>query len=283
MKLLHWIAMSCASITLLTACGGGSSGSTSTASTVSVTSVTTDQLVYRKVTNMTVVGKNLDLGINISNPGCLKITEVAGGTSTQRVFACKMVAVGTFAVSITAGDSASLYSGSLTIPLAAQPQVTMKTTLGDIVIELNPAKAPISVDNFLNYVENGFYVNKIFHRVVNSTSFSIAQGGGFTSDLQQPTPPFAAIKLESNNGLSNVRGTIGMARTSAVDSATSQFYFNVASNTGFDYTSTSNPGYAVFGKIVTGLDIMDKFKTVATNSSDVPTTAIFINSVVQTQ
>ena len=80
-----------------------------------------------------------------------------------------------------------------------------------------------------------------------------------------------------------MRGTIGMARTSAVDSATSQFYFNVASNTGFDYTSTSNPGYAVFGKIVTGLDIMDKFKTVATNSSDVPTTAIFINSVVQTQ
>ncbi|MCU6435411.1 peptidylprolyl isomerase [Undibacterium sp. Jales W-56] len=281
MKLLHWIAVSCASLTLLTACGGGS-GSTSTASTVSVTAVTTDQLLYRKVTNMTIVGKNLDLGINISNPGCLKITEVAGGSSTQRVFACKMIATGTIAVSITAGDNSKLYSGSLTIPLAAQPQVTMKTTLGDIVIELNPAKAPISVDNFLNYVENGFYVNKIFHRVVNSTSYSIAQGGGYTSDLQQPTPPFAAIKLESNNGLSNLRGTIGMARTSAVDSATSQFYFNVADNTGFDYTA-SNPGYAVFGKIVTGLDIMDKFKTVATNSNDVPSTAIFINAVIQTQ
>lgn len=284
MKVLNWIALTCASLSLLTACGGGGSDSASNTPTVSITSVTTDQLVYRKTSNMTIKGQNLDQGINISNPACLTITEVAGGSATQRVFTCKIVAVGTVAVSITAGNGSSLYSGSLTIPLAAQPQVTMVTSMGTIVIELNPAKAPITVDNFLQYVESGFYVNKIFHRVISN---SVVQGGGYTSDLQQPAT-LAAIALESNNGLSNLRGSIGMARTSVANSATSQFYFNVVDNTTFDYSNATNPGYAVFGKIVTGLTIMDQISAVQTTVSGsnflyLPVTPVVINSAVQTQ
>ncbi|MDY7537099.1 peptidylprolyl isomerase [Undibacterium sp. RTI2.1] len=286
--MLNWLAITTASISLLSllsACGGGSSSSDSgsTSATVSVTSVTTDQLVYRKTTNLTVKGVNLDKGINISNPACLTITEVAGGTATQRVFSCKIVSVGTVALSITAGNGSSLYSGTLTVPLAAQPQVTMVTSMGTIVIELNPAKAPITVDNFLQYVESGFYVNKIFHRVISNF---VIQGGGYTSSFQLPAT-LAAIPLESNNGLSNLRGSIAMARTSVANSATSQFYFNVVDNTSLDYGNAANPGYAVFGKIVSGLNVMDLIKAVPTGATngltDVPVTPIVINSALQTQ
>nr|WP_222610875.1 MULTISPECIES: peptidylprolyl isomerase [unclassified Undibacterium] len=158
----------------------------------------------------------------------------------------------------------------------------MGTSKGNIVIELNPAKAPVTVDNFLNYVESGFYPNKIFHRVEANL---VVQGGGYTSDLQLATTS-AAIKLESSNGLSNTRGTIGMARTSVADSATSQFYFNTVDNTAFDYSST-NAGYAVFGKVVAGLDVVDLIRVVPVSTqgglSNVPVTPVFITSAKQTQ
>jgi peptidyl-prolyl cis-trans isomerase A (cyclophilin A) len=261
----------------LTSCGGGSSASSTAKASVSL--VTTDQLVYRKTTNMTVIGKNLDQGINLSNLGCLKITELAGSTATQKVFSCKMVAVGSVVVSITAGDGSSLYSGTLTIPLSAQPQVTMLTSLGTIVLELDPAKTPVTVDNFLDYTETGFYVNKIFHRVISD--FMI-QGGGYTADLQLATT-LTPIKLEAGKGLSNLRGSIAMARTDVLDSATSQFFINVVDNVNLDGAS----GYAVFGKVVTGIDIVDKIKAVATTTSggmaNIPVTAVVINSMLQTQ
>lgn len=262
---------------LLSACGGGSSTATKKAT---ISAVTTDQLVYRKTTNITVTGQNLDAGFNISHLGCLKITEVAGGSATQKVFSCKMVGVGSVAMNITAADGSSLYAGTMTIPLAAQPQVTMTTSLGTIVLELNPALAPVTVDNFLQYTENSFYVNKIFHRVIDG--FMI-QGGGFTSALQQP-PTLAPIKLEVGKGLSNIRGSIAMARTSVLDSATSQFFINVIDNVALN---TDSGGYAVFGKVVQGLDVVDKIKVVATSTqggmSDVPVTPVMINSVLQTQ
>ncbi len=159
---------------------------------------------------------------------------------------------------------------------APAPQVTMKTSMGDIVIELNPTKAPITSANFLRYVDVGFYSNKIFHRVISN--FMI-QGGGFTTDLVQAST-YPPIKLEVNNGLSNVRGTIAMARTSILDSATSQFYINVVDNTFLD---TSGGGYAVFGQVVSGMEIVDKIKQVPTTTrsgySDVPVTNIIILSV----
>lgn len=280
MKATSWLLGACASAILLSGCGGSKSD---TAAVIpSVTKVTTDQVVYRKVTNFTITGQNLDKGYNASIPACLTITELPGGTATQRVLSCKLVGVGSTTYSITAANGTTLFSGLVNLTLAAQPQVTMTTSMGTIVIELNPGRAPVTVDNFLNYVENGFYVNKIFHRVIKS---AIVQGGGFTADLQQPTT-LPAIKLETPNGLSNLRGTIAMARTSDPNSATAQFYLNAADNTGFDAT-TAGTGYAVFGKIVSGLDIMDKINVVPTTTaggmSDVPVSPVFINSMVQTQ
>ena len=160
------------------------------------------------------------------------------------------------------------------------PQVTMTTTLGTIVIELNPEKAPITVNNFLNYTKSGFYTNKIFHRVINDF---IIQGGGFNVNMVEGTTQ-APIKLEAGNGLSNLRGSIAMARTSVLDSATSQFFINVVDNPALDANAG---GYAVFGKVVSGLDVIDKIKAVPTGAAggnkDVPTTPIVITSAVQTQ
>lgn len=277
MKRLSLLAL-CALSCFLAACGSGSTSST--ANKVSVSAVTSDQLLYRKITNFTVTGQNLDLGINITNLGCLRITEVAGGTATRRVFSCKIVGVGTFPMTVTAGDGSNLNTTNFTIPLTNQPQVTMVTSLGTIVMELNPARAPVSVDNFLNYVESSFYVNTIFHRVESNF---VIQGGGFTSALTQPAT-MPAIRLEAGNGLSNLRGTVAMARTNVLDSATSQFFVNVVDNAALD---TSNGGYAVFGKVVQGLDVVDRIRAVPVSTqgglTNVPVTPITINSVVQSQ
>lgn len=263
---------------MLSACGGNDSSSD--INLPKITSVTTDQLIYRKTTVITIKGENLKSGFNMSNPACLKISELAGGSDTQKTFSCKIVGVGSQAFVIKDAKGNSLYAQNLNIPLAKQPQVTMTTNLGSIIFELNPAKAPVSVDNFLNYTESGFYVNKIFHRVISNF---VIQGGGYTADLNLATTQ-APIKLEANNGLSNVRGSLAMARTSVADSATSQFFINVIDNVSLD---TSSGGYAVFGKVVTGLDIVDKIKAVPTSTrgglTDVPSTAVVISSMIQTQ
>lgn len=160
------------------------------------------------------------------------------------------------------------------------PHVLLSTNVGDIELELYPQKAPVSVENFLNYVNSGFYNNTIFHRVISN--FMI-QGGGFTEDMtQKPTQP--SIKNEADNGLRNDRGTIAMARTFDVNSATSQFFINVKNN---DYLNHSQRdfGYAVFGKVVSGMDVVDKIADTRTTfrmgSSDVPVQSIIILSAKQ--
>lgn len=157
-------------------------------------------------------------------------------------------------------------------------RVRMVTSLGNIVVDLDQTKAPISTANFLQYVDAGFYTNTIFHRVIADF---VIQGGGFTSDLMQKQTQ-APITLESNNGLSNSRGTIAMARTNDPNSGTSQFYFNLKDNTDLDRTAT-NPGYAVFGAIVEGLDVMDAIGAVQTTTrsgfQDVPVNTVFIQRV----
>ncbi len=202
---IRLLAVVAASV-LLAACGGGGSDS-ATASKTSVSSVTTSLLAYRKTATITIAGQGLDQSLTVANAGCLTITELPGASATQRVFSCKMIRPGTVAMSITATDGSSLYAGTMTVPLPAQPQVTMVTSLGTMVFELDPAKAPVTVDNFLQYTETGFYSNKIFHRV--EPTFVI-QGGGLTADFQAGTtlPP---IKLEVGTGLSNLRGSLAMA------------------------------------------------------------------------
>lgn len=162
---------------------------------------------------------------------------------------------------------------------AANPRVLIKTSLGDITVELFPEKAPKTVDNFLQYVKSGFYDGTVFHRVINN--FMI-QGGGFTPALKQkPTRP--PIVNEANNGLSNVLGTLAMARTADPDSASAQFFINVVDNPRLDWSATS-PGYCVFGKVVSGMDVVDKIKAVPTGAQgpfrgDVPLTPVVIQKV----
>jgi cyclophilin family peptidyl-prolyl cis-trans isomerase len=155
-------------------------------------------------------------------------------------------------------------------------KVKLTTSMGPIVIELDPVKAPLSTENFLKYVDSGHYNGTVFHRVING--FMI-QGGGFTKDMQQK-PVNPPIKNESTNGLKNDNYTVAMARTNVRDSATSQFFINVKDNAFLNYAGEGNPGYAVFGKVVEGKDTVDKIKAVATGNQrgmgDVPTTAVVI-------
>ena len=172
-------------------------------------------------------------------------------------------------------------SAALTFSLAAQAQtVRITTNQGDILVQLDAAKAPKSVDNFLQYAKAGHYNGTIFHRVIDG--FMI-QGGGFTPDMQQK-PTRAPIPLESRNGLSNVRGTIAMARTNVPDSATSQFFINVKDNGFLDAArSPDGNGYAVFGKVTQGMDVVDKIRKVETTQrgpyGDVPVQAVIIKQV----
>ena len=156
--------------------------------------------------------------------------------------------------------------------------VKLSTNFGDITLELNAEKAPITVANFLQYVESGFYNDVIFHRVIDG--FMI-QGGGFDTSMQQKKTA-AEIKNEANNGLSNDKYTIAMARTSIPDSASSQFFINVGNNDFLNHTAptSSGWGYCVFGKVVEGMDVVDKIKAVKTGNKaghqDVPVESVII-------
>ena len=159
--------------------------------------------------------------------------------------------------------------------------VKIETSLGSFEVELNSEKAPISVKNFLNYVERKFYDDLIFHRVIDD--FMI-QGGGFDKKMSQ-RPTDAAIKNESNNGLKNDKGTLAMARTPDPDSASSQFYVNLKDNDFLNYKGPlpNDRGYAVFGKVTKGMDVVEKIGKVPTSSSgqmrDVPTEPVIIKSI----
>jgi cyclophilin family peptidyl-prolyl cis-trans isomerase len=161
------------------------------------------------------------------------------------------------------------------------PTVVIKTNLGTITAELWPDRAPESVKNFLQYVDDKFYDGTIFHRVIST--FMI-QGGGFDAQMQKK-PTKAPIKNEAKTGGKNTRGTLAMARTNVPDSATSQFFINVKDNGFLDYKDDSSQGigYCVFGKVTSGLDVVDKIKDVKTGSQDgmgdVPATPVVIESI----
>ena len=175
----------------------------------------------------------------------------------------------------------SLLAAALSLSVAAWagPKVEMQTSLGRIVIELDDAKAPGSTKNFLAYVQDGFYNGTVFHRVI--PNFMI-QGGGFTADLTQK-PTKAPIQNEAKNGLKNARGTIAMARTQDPHSATAQFFINHIDNVMLDYPSRDGWGYAVFGKVTEGMDVVDKIAQVRAGNrgmhQNVPVEPVVIQSV----
>jgi peptidyl-prolyl cis-trans isomerase A (cyclophilin A) len=165
----------------------------------------------------------------------------------------------------------------LSAPAWAQQKVKLATSMGDIVLELDAAKAPKSVDNFVQYVKSGHYDGTVFHRVI--ADFMI-QGGGMLPDMKEK-PTRAPIPLESRNGLSNVRATVAMARTMDPNSATAQFFINVKDNSFLDQpNSRDGNGYAVFGKVVSGMDVVDKIRAVPVGDKgghqNVPTLAVTI-------
>ncbi len=167
---------------------------------------------------------------------------------------------------------ASIHAG------AATPQVELKTSLGAIVIELDPDKAPLSVENFLQYVKDGHYHGTIFHRVI--PGFMI-QGGGFSSDFKQK-PTRKPVRNEAANGLKNTTGTIAMARTPDPHSATAQFFINVADNVPLDFRfpTPEGFGYTVFGKVVKGMDVVGRIVKVPTGPGPAPHQNVPVKPVV---
>jgi peptidyl-prolyl cis-trans isomerase A (cyclophilin A) len=293
----------------LIGCGGSLGDSMLTGAalvkTPTVTDVQADRLSYRQITQFKVTGTALDTSVTASARNCSGLVAVAptgtvpGGSasSTELNWRCTPTATGTAAVELEIkGPGASLLkSQTFAIP---EPQVTMVTTLGSLVIELNPTSAPVTVDNFLQYVRDGFYTNILFHRVIGGF---VAQGGwlvpatgpaGTLLSTATTTPLIQAgarapIALESNKGLANSRGSIAMARTSDPNSATSQFYFNLADNPALNYVSDAQPGYAAFGRVVQGLTVMDAIGAVPTavrfGQSDFPLNDVLVQSTTQTK
>lgn len=243
---------------------------------------TAGTLAYGRIATFNLTGSNLspsNLSVSVSN--CAGLALAAGGSGSARTVTCKPTATGVLTVQARNLAGAVLLSASFTVP---EPQVTLVTSQGTVLLELNPAQAPVTVNNFLAYVNDGFYAGTLFHRVISG--FMI-QGGGFASGMSARTPVYPAIVLESNNGLSNLRGTVAMARTNVANSATSQFFINHVDNLFLNYSSSTSPGYAVFGRVVSGMDVVDRITTLPTRSvgafQDVPQTDVTILSAQQTR
>ena len=212
--------------------------------------------------------------------GVISKSVVSGVVKAVAVLVAVLIAVAGSS-SCGSGGAASVTSTTAsTAAGAGNPIVVLKTSKGDITLELDAARAPVTVANFLTYVRSGQYDGTIFHRVM--PGFMI-QGGGFTSDMTQK-PTGAPIKNEADNGLKNLRGTVAMARTTVVDSATSQFFINLVDNKSLDFTAATAAGwgYAVFGKVTAGMETVDAIAAVPTTTkganANVPQEPVIIES-----
>ena len=203
---------------------------------------------------------------------------VSRRNSTLALASLALTAIFSIANPVHAQTPATAASPAPAPAAAAAPRVKLVTSMGDIVLELNPAKAPKTVANFLQYVQDKHYDGTVFHRVIDGF---MVQGGGFTADMAQK-PTRAPVALEAANGLKNDTYTIAMARTGNPDSATAQFFINVKDNTMLNAPKPDGHGYAVFGKVVEGKSVVDKIRTVPTGNKggmqDVPTTPVTITT-----
>jgi cyclophilin family peptidyl-prolyl cis-trans isomerase len=188
---------------------------------------------------------------------------------------------GDFSFLVQTAEGVAIYSTTLNVPL---PQVDLITGKGTITVELDPTLASISTNNFLSYVNKGFYRSTLFHRVIPNF---VVQGGGYSTGMLKKTEQSAPIQLESNNGLSNVRGSLAMARTYLPNSATSEFYINLVDNLSLDYKNATNPGYAVFGRVIKGIEVANAIAAeptgLAGGFSDVPLAEITLSLALQTK
>jgi len=267
---------------LLVSCGGTDGGA-------SVLNLSAAGVKYNSTMTVTVSGRLLGDGITMtSDKGCVNIVMKTGGTNESVDFTCKLTAAGDVFVRVR--NAANDTIGSLRVEVP-QPRMTIATNQGTFVVELDPGKAPVSVANFATYVAANFYTSTIFHRVIAD---QLIEGGSYLAGPKAKLPNLDPIILESNNGLKNQRGTIAMVRVDGQpNSATSGFFINTQDNPAFDRQNDENPGYAVFGTVVSGLDVVDTIKAVATRSvtldgaglvlPNVPVTDVRITSITQTQ
>lgn len=190
----------------------------------------------------------------------------------------RIVLAGLAAAAVAFSPLAALAQGASAAATQKTERVQFVTNKGNFTVEVYPDAAPKTVANFLEYVRSGFYAGTTFHRVINGF---MVQGGGFDRDMKEK-PTRAPIPLESQNGLKNTVGTVAMARTSNPNSATAQFFVNVVDNPNLDYPQPDGNGYAVFGKVVEGMDTIDKIKTVPTTAygslRNVPAAPVVIES-----
>lgn len=241
----------------LAACGGGGDGP-------SVSNLTATNAAFGRSMTLTISGSGLDaadIALDVDGP-CEDPTRTVSTLGYQTAWTCTVAGVGRLVARVRDGAGQELGRVQLDIPM---PQVAFTVAQGSrsgsFTVELDPVAAPVTVLNFVRYVNAGFYNQTIFHRVLPGT---IAQGGQYLADKSLRTTNLAPIELESDNGLKNLRGTIAMARTSVPDSATAQFYLNLSDNPDFDYVDDAQPGYAVFGRVVSGLEVVDEIGKVET-------------------
>jgi cyclophilin family peptidyl-prolyl cis-trans isomerase len=272
--LIFKLLVSLCLLNFVVACGG------STGFPPVITGVKVQTLQYSRTATIYLGGKDLRTSLVVESGGaCTKPSFAANSTTEVLVLNCTVTMVGDIPLNIKDANGTSIYTTSLNVP---KPQVALITANGSITVELDQNKAPISVDNFLSYVRRGYYSNTLFHRVI--PGFMI-QGGGFTTGMVRKPGLVDPIVLESKNGLSNLRGTLAMARTSVANSGTSEFYINLVDNLFLDYKNEGNPGYAVFGSVVQGLDIVDNIGVKATGFfngfADVPLEDVVITMALQ--
>jgi cyclophilin family peptidyl-prolyl cis-trans isomerase len=263
-------------IMLLTACGG------STGFPPLITGVKVQSVSYGRMATIYLGGKDLRSSLVVeSSGGCTNPSFATNSTTDVLVLNCLVKTVGDIPLTIKTATGEVVYTTTMTVP---KPQVTLVTSKGAIILELDPAKAPISTNNFLSYVASGFYKDTLFHRVISGF---VVQGGGYVSGMLKRTSSASPIELESNKGLSNLRGTLAMARTNVPNSATSEFFVNLVDNLSLDYKNAANPGYAVFGTVVQGMDVVDAIAAeptgVVKGFADVPLSDVSITLAVQTQ
>jgi cyclophilin family peptidyl-prolyl cis-trans isomerase len=282
---------------LIAGCGGGGDDP-APIPTVSSVSVVPGSAKFSQQMVIAVTGTDVDRELFVTSPSCtgmtLSMTSPYVSNSATAYYRCRVTALGTNLVTVArAVDQVTLGSAAFTV---AQPQVTMSVSdgvsfTGTMVFTLFPTEAPLTVNNFLNYVNSGFYLGTIFHRVNNTTG--VVQGGGYLPLTVGAAPvlktaTFAPVPLEVGRGLSNVPWSLGMARGAALDSATSQFYINVLDNASLDGL---NGGYAVFGTVSSGTNVVTAMDTApcttaffaSTGSECAPIPNIQIIAATQTQ
>ena len=272
LKLFTFLSLAC----MLSACGGVNDFAPV------VTGVKVQSAQYGRTATIYLGGKDLRSNLLVDTSGaCTNPTFASNSNTDTLVLNCVAAKTGDFSLVVQTAEGAAIYSTTVNIPL---PQVALITAKGSITVELDPTLAPISTNNFLSYVNKGFYRDTLFHRVIPNF---VVQGGGYTTGLVKKTEQSAPIELESNKGLSNVRGSLAMARTNLPNSATSEFYINLVNNVSLDYKNAANPGYAVFGKVVQGMDVVDAIAAEPTGVvggfSDVPLADITLSLALQTK